>query len=310
MAGVAIVSGITGVTVKNLTITKFWHGLVLWEAVKNSILNIKSSYNANGIFSKRSSFNTIAGSTFAYNNTGISISYAGSNRLDGNLISYNNCGIDIRLSGCNYNYLNANIINDNQVGVSIWEANENLLSNNTISDNGAGVWVIASNSNKMYNNNIINNDVRVLNYSMDNIFALYVPVGGNYWNYYDDAAEGCNDSNGDGFCDFPFSFDGGVDSLPWTEKDGWLSSPEAIIVKTKIEIQQILSWGEISEGSATSLSKVLDSALAARQKGNERAGDKILLGFIKQVEGQAKAGRIAEEAAGRLIEAAKQTISN
>ena len=36
-----------------------------------------------------------------------------------------------------------------------------------------------------------------------------LPVGGNYWSDYHTVAQGCNDGNGDGFCDDPYNIPGG-----------------------------------------------------------------------------------------------------
>lgn len=50
-----------------------------------------------------------------------------------------------------------------------------------------------------------------------NVFNLAAPDGGNYYSQFDESAEGCNDTNSDGFCDSAFVGSGGaVDYLPWT----------------------------------------------------------------------------------------------
>lgn len=60
-----------------------------------------------------------------------------------------------------------------------------------------------------------------------NTFSLPAPVGGNYYNTFDEASEGCMDADADGICDGPVSFGFGsypwiVDNLPFTTPDGWL----------------------------------------------------------------------------------------
>ncbi|MEL6803254.1 MAG: NlpC/P60 family protein, partial [Bacteroidota bacterium] len=56
--------------------------------------------------------------------------------------------------------------------------------------------------NVFYGNNFINN-VNHLNANRpaDTLFSLPQPDGGNYWDTYDTVAEGCSDTESDGFCD-------------------------------------------------------------------------------------------------------------
>lgn len=63
--------------------------------------------------------------------------------------------------------------------------------------------------------------------SAPNTLNMAAPDGGNYYNFYDDAAEGCVDANGDGFCDTAISFGEGsyatsTDARPFTRMNGWL----------------------------------------------------------------------------------------
>ncbi len=54
-----------------------------------------------------------------------------------------------------------------------------------------------------------------------NIFNLSKPEGGNYFDTFDESAEGCIDASFDGFCDTPYVFYGRQDSMPWVKQDGW-----------------------------------------------------------------------------------------
>jgi hypothetical protein len=58
-----------------------------------------------------------------------------------------------------------------------------------------------------------------------NSFNLPLPAGGNHFNGYDEASEGCNDGNGNGFCDGPVVFSGGQDDLPLTKPNCSASDP-------------------------------------------------------------------------------------
>lgn len=82
------------------------------------------------------------------------------------------------------------------------------------------------------------------------------------------------------------------------------------VEETTAVIQDLLTSGEItSDATATSLTSVLDSALTVQQQGNDQAADQILEGFIRQVEAQARTGKITQDAADLLIDAARLQIA-
>lgn len=64
--------------------------------------------------------------------------------------------------------------------------------------------------------------------SSPNTLNRPAPIGGNYYNWYDEEKEGCADANGDGFCDAPWVMPQGydeaanTDELPYTRPNGWL----------------------------------------------------------------------------------------
>lgn len=84
--------------------------------------------------------------------------------------------------------------------------------------------------NIVYQNNFISN-YRQINAgwgAASTTYNLPAPHGGNYYNDFDDPAEGCDDINTDGFCDsgYPIFNINNVsifDNLPWMTRDGWLN---------------------------------------------------------------------------------------
>lgn len=82
----------------------------------------------------------------------------------------------------------------------------------------------SSNGNRLYASNIIDPMDKTAVYfsSFDNLFHLSLPTGGNYWA---NNATRCRDNNGDGFCDSPYSFEGGQDYYPLV-KEVDLSTPK------------------------------------------------------------------------------------
>jgi len=86
-------------------------------------------------------------------------------------------------------------------------------------------------NNTIYNNNFIGRTDELGKPTQSlviapnpNTFSQAMPVGGNYWSYFDTEKEGCSDSTNNGVCDQPFVLFGSsnADQLPWTAENGWL----------------------------------------------------------------------------------------
>lgn len=113
-------------------------------------------------------------------------------------------------------------LTNNGIGLGLYNTQGSTIRNITVSNNSFGISLYSSGNNTIYNNNFLNNERQTNIYGTpSNVFNLSVPLGGNYWSIYDSLAEGCNDSNSDGFCDTPYVFTGGQDNLPWNKQDGW-----------------------------------------------------------------------------------------
>lgn len=340
MATGIYLNGRTGVTVKKIIAHHFNEGLRLDGANGNIFADNIVQGNGRGIYLCSSSSNSFTNSVSSNNSTGVYLigypfgCYAASssyNTFSGNVLSNNGANITLVYSSTNNSFIKNDLTGANQAvnimkqsdsnefrgnvisayggyGVYIWESGYNILANNTIKNSPYGVVCYNTAYNDISNNNFIDNGVQIIGGGPDT-YSKPAPVGGNYFCDFDGTEEGCNDLNSDGFCDVPYYFSGGADYLPWTTRDGWLT-PAELIQDLTTQIQEMLNSGEITGvATATSLTQVLESALNAQDAGNERASDNILTGFIKQVEGQARAGRIAEDDARQLIDAAAEIIN-
>lgn len=139
-----------------------------------------------------------------------------------------NAGVQIRESN-NNTVINVNGEN-NSYGIVLYPySSDNLIKNNTFSYNTYfGVHILFySNNNKIYNNNFISNEIYPINVEKNNctgnIFYIDPPVGGNYYDNFDEPLEGCIDMNNDGFCDSPYVFYSGQDNFPLAQKQNWNS---------------------------------------------------------------------------------------
>ncbi|MBU1992524.1 right-handed parallel beta-helix repeat-containing protein, partial [Patescibacteria group bacterium] len=251
----------TGVTIKNLNVTKFDNGIYLYSSSGNTIRDNNVTLNGGvgggtGIFLYSSSNNILAGNIalsnahgiflyyFSYNNTitantvnsnnyyGIALSYFSDvNAIKGNTVNSNGW-VGIYLDLASNNNLVSNNVSNSQDGIVLERSTGNVITDNTADSNRhSGIVLVYSNrDNKIYHNNFINNPGQtIVNFSgpanSGNVFNLTAPIGGNYWSGYDAPAEGCNNTNDDNFCDAPYIFNSGQDNLPWTKKDGWLAPP-------------------------------------------------------------------------------------
>jgi len=124
------------------------------------------------------------------------------------------------------------------MALQIINSDNNTFNYNTISNNESPFEITESTNNKIYNNNFISNsnEGRIWSYLMEdgmilgvvsdtsgsNIFNLDFPIGGNYWDNFDEASEGCEDIDGNNICDVPFVSFETQDNFAWIVPDGWL----------------------------------------------------------------------------------------
>ncbi|MDP2168389.1 MAG: NosD domain-containing protein [Thermodesulfovibrionales bacterium] len=274
----------TGVTVKNLRLVNFWHGIVLISSSGNSITGTNNTSNYIGILLGQSNDNIFSNNSLMSNDHGFRVVESSNNIFRGNNIA------------------------NGYMGISTFRSNV-TLRDNSISNNIYGFYYEdSSNQNIVYNNNFIDNQYQTFcaadNFCSNDIFSFAAPTGGNYWSNYNTPEEGCSDLNNDSFCDVP----NGLDYLPWTMQDGWLT-PETLIGGTITAVEELLTSGDIATvGTATSLTSTLNNALNAISGGNIQAGGNMLQAFINKVEAQA-GKQISAEAAAQLIDAAEQIMS-
>ena len=235
-----LIPGRTGVTVRNLTVRQFDYGIRVQDSIDATITGNTTTNNAwVGISVHNSSGSLVTGNTVSNLNmdTGIFVGFgAGGNTLSGNDISgtergiflydqSNNNSIDSNsLSGAGWgvsvfssigNSVINNTITAGSIGVLLRSlAETNSVSGNVISSNGTGLQVDNASGNELFNNELTDNAVQAVVLSGGgNVFSRPKPDGGNLWNDYDSAAEGCSDADGDGFCDAAYVFSGGSDGL-------------------------------------------------------------------------------------------------
>ncbi|MHB8860017.1 MAG: NosD domain-containing protein [Thermoleophilia bacterium] len=195
------------------------------DHVTISGLNL-SSQNDAGIYLRNTQNSTVQNNNISNSYYGIYEKNSSNNSLTGNNSSNNNTGIGI-YSSSNMNTVSGNsFISNSWSGIDMSRSNQNSFSGNLIDQSLTGVYCLnatSSNDNRFVNNDFIYAYTPVYLWNgTGNNFNIDGPDGGNYWSGYNEASEGCNDSNSDGFCDDAMVFSGGTDVLPWVTQDGWL----------------------------------------------------------------------------------------
>ena len=147
----------------------------------------------------------------------------------------------------------------------------NTIVGNTISNFEIGLrQYYNSDWNTVYQNNFIDNTGSpILAYTSNSVFNLSAPNGGNYYSNFDEAAEGCWDSNQDGFCDDPYvSLFGATDYLPFTTQDGGLNTPDATGTVT------VADGGTVSTG---------DGSVVIDVEADSVAGDTTIEVYLEEI---------------------------
>ena len=245
------INGRSGVTVRNLNTDQFGYGIYLDGSSGNTLTGNTASGALLQAFSLNSSNdneiagnsllanmgdavrlessagNNLTGNTFANNGGyGVVVSVSDDNTFYGNDIS-NNSLDGVRVKTSSHTELTNNSINGQSAaaGVYIFQSGNSTVVGNTFAANGTGMRLEDSSNNDIHNNNFTANATQALaTGGGGNAFDTAAPFGGNYWDGYDSPVEGCNNTNGDGFCDSPYSFTGGRDDLPWATYDGWVDT--------------------------------------------------------------------------------------
>ncbi len=170
-------AGRSGVTVKNLIVTKFSDGIFLTASSSNVINSDAVSANGtNGIeIESYSDGNTISGNTVNSNGSnGINtISASDGNAITGNTVNSNgNNGIS--LGSCSGETVSANTTSYNANGIILGSAYYNDLTGNTSTSNNDGIYAYSQGSyNSISNNTIGSNSAYGINLTSSDYNKVY-----------------------------------------------------------------------------------------------------------------------------------------
>jgi parallel beta-helix repeat protein len=180
-------NGTSHVTVRNMTISRFWHGVYVANSshnvlCRNHITSCRyllyldsSSHNtisgntlnsdgySYGLYGQHSSDNTISGNDIScgWRSVGLSLHHSNNNLISGNNITANGYG-GVTIGG-NNNTVAGNTIAANYewCGIELLWGNDNNLRGNTITHHSRGIYIPEDSANTTVNENTIANNYGV-----------------------------------------------------------------------------------------------------------------------------------------------------
>ncbi len=204
------------ITLSGLHVSGCESGVFLWNTHNSRIENVLAEHNSVGIRLNNSTGNHLINNVLRQNNYGTYMIDSAENTIEGNLILNNSFGIALENSS-NCEITGNETTSNKTTGIYLSRSTGNTVRNNLVADSINGIDIKDSQHNTIYHNNFINNRNQAqVSGSSHILFSLAWPVGGNFWSDWIEP-----DNNGDGFVDFPYTFSGGRDELPWARENGW-----------------------------------------------------------------------------------------
>lgn len=244
----------SGVTVKNVNVSKAVRGISIFRGSNNTVTGCTvfggapppAPRTVEGIYLAQSHYNTVTGNTVTNGSHAVAIGLV---RSEHGNVEYNTVtseGWGIRLGLAHYCTIAGNRVSVRaSTGIGLAAAPA-----------GGGV-----RNCTVYGNSFLETPTPIaFTGGSGNSFNLAAPDGGNHYTIYDEPVEGCFDENEDGFCDAPFVFLGGQDHLPLAQHAGFVTGGGWVISET--------GWCQLDELCATA-EGTANFGLNAKNKNND-----------------------------------------
>jgi parallel beta-helix repeat protein len=193
-------SGMSGVTIKNLNVNGFPIGIYLFSSSNNTISgNIVSDSSRYGIYlNYHSHGNMISGNTVSTNDLGIRLYSSDKNTISENIVSSNTGGLSLHGSSndnmidgnifsensdsgmmipynCGNNVVRENMVSGSYLGIYLYQPkSSNFISENTFTDNWIGIYLFRSANTTIYGNNVSGNQG-----ALTVISSVYITISWN-----------------------------------------------------------------------------------------------------------------------------------
>jgi parallel beta-helix repeat protein len=197
-------SGLSNVTIRNMSIKSFFYGIYEGGCSNGSVLEATLSGNSYGVYVSGGQYDVLSGNNITSNTwAGVYLYYSYYNNVSAN---------------------SANFMSSNYGGLVLYCSNYNYIVGNNLTSNDYGVYGYDCELNYIFHNNFVSN---VLNaYVMwdmgtsppGNYWDNGYPSGGNYWSDYQSKYPGASEINSSGIWNTPYTIDSAdVDYYPLME---------------------------------------------------------------------------------------------
>jgi parallel beta-helix repeat protein len=152
-------TGRSNVTIRNMNIEGFRHGVYLFSSSNSSVGGNNITNNAHGIWLEASSNNIVGGNNITNMNDGVDLYSSSNNTVSGNNITASLGGFGIWLCFSSNNSINGNSMTSNSYGIFIEGSSGNTVSgNNVTGSNYDGIFLgELSSNNSIGGNNLADN---------------------------------------------------------------------------------------------------------------------------------------------------------
>ena len=177
-AGFVVVVNSTNITVRDLTLTKNWKGVLFIHTENSRIENSTTSNNYHGIYLHSSNNNTLFSNTANsnggyYGGTGIYLRSSSNNNTLTNNTANSNRNDGICLWDSSNNTLTSNTATSHRYGgIYLQSSSNNTLTSNNASNNHFGIYLQSSNNNMLQNNTANSNKDNIITPSNSNGICL------------------------------------------------------------------------------------------------------------------------------------------
>ncbi len=263
--GISITSR-TGVIVKHLSVFDFWYGIIIDTSSSVVISKVTFTDQINMLrgvsflntHHSRLEDSLLVGSGLWH---GINITQSNDNVIDQVSITggtpavmintahrniFTHCTFNTHAIGAQLISSNDNMFTGNQfigtgvgssIGMQLSSSSGNIYTENTVENVMYNMYVSGApqyqTPNQWYHNNFINyiNRGIVAYGSGVNLFSAPLPIGGNYWEKYDEPSEGCFDMDGDRMCEGAYGIGAeAIDWDPWVARNAWQTQRDPVIL--------------------------------------------------------------------------------
>ncbi|MFX1482822.1 MAG: NosD domain-containing protein [Promethearchaeota archaeon] len=278
--------------------------------LENIVFIDATGHIVSGIYLHDSDSNSVYDNTVAGGQTGISLLNCEDNIVSGNIVDGCSVG-SINLVDCIETTITDNIVMHSMVGIRLMYSDYSTVTDSTIWECDWGMYLDWSSHSFIFHNNFIDNLIQAIDLHSEYGNYWYHPelLEGNYWSDYTGVDDGSGTEKhaiaGDLIGDTEIPWPGeGFDYYPFVAPLNIGGLIENLIG----EVQELIDFGVLDDGTGLSLIVKLEAALAKISQERYTAALQIIASFICQVNAFENTGILTDDEAQHLIYLANLVI--